>query len=95
MRFVLELLSVIAEALFLLGISAWIGLWWVPGIGEENIEASLTTATLALVLGGVYLRKHVIVDWRKSLSIRGFFYMALAFCAVTGYLYGVFFIWLA
>ena len=94
MKLVLELLALIAEGLFLSGISVWIGLWWVPEIAQGNINASLVTATLALIAGGSYLGKHVLSARYRSLPIRFFVYTALAGLAILGYLYGVFFKWL-
>jgi hypothetical protein len=94
MRFILELLSLVAEGLLLFGLGAWIGLWWLPDIARGNLNASLATATVALIAGGNYYTRHVVSARHRGLPIRFSTYTALAGLAISGYLYGVFFKWL-
>ncbi len=94
MKLFLELLLLVAESLFCLGISAWVGFWWIPEIAQDNINASLATATVALIAGGSYLRKHVLSVRRQKRPVRFFVYTVLAGFSILGYLYGVLFKWL-
>lgn len=94
MKVFLELLLLVAESIFCLGISAWIGLWWIPEIAQGNNNASLATATVALIAGGSYLRKHALSALRSKQPVRFFVYIVLAGFSILGYLYGVLFKWL-
>ena len=93
MKFIFELMSLVAEGLLFFGLSALIGLWWIPEIAQGNISASFAIATLAIVAGGNYFTKHVIPDFHNT-RIRSRFYTCLSVCALVLYFYGIFHLWL-
>ena len=87
MKFFIESLVFLSEVLSFLFIGMLIGLWWMPEISHGNMLVSLAVATLGLMLEVNYFNRHV---YKVSL-IRFYILTLLGICAISGYLYGVFF----
>lgn len=90
MKYLIGIVVQLCELLFLLGMCALIGLWWVPISARTSLASAFLTATVALVVGGEYFRRNILLG---STIFRLGFYAVLLGGAVMGYLYGIFFRW--
>lgn len=94
----LYVILTLIEFIGFLAASMFIGLWWHPEfvVGlSSGLDGSLLRATGGLVIASFMYMKYVVAPIRLRSTFHFCFYTVLAVVAVTGYLYGVFFIWLA